>query len=449
MRRPIRTRSTSEAWNLIPRSCFGLVWAVACILLAGCGRPAPPPVAGPEPDASAELMGRVLDPGGPVAGALVRLQAKRASTTTDADGRFRLAADAEAAHVTAWKAGYFIGFARPDAAPLDLTLKPLPVVDDPAHAWIDPGPDGPEGQSCARCHADIYKEWSASGHSRSAAGRHFRNLYEGTDWAGKPGVGWGLLDEHPTGAGVCTSCHAPAVADDDPALFDLRKVRGTAAEGVHCDYCHKIAGLGDGKIGLTHGRFNLTLLRPSKGQVFLGPLDDATRGDDAYSPFYRDSRYCASCHEGVVFGVHVYSTYSEWRESPAFKQGRQCQACHMAPTGRMTNVAPGNGGVERDPATLSNHLFFDGGQEQMLRACVRATAEGRRSPGGVRATVRLWTEGAGHRVPTGFIDHHLILAVEAEDADGKSLDLRRTPAVGRGRGLAEGAAGQALRQVAP
>ena len=409
--------------HLIPRLRFGLVW-LTCVTLAGCGRPAVRPSGPSESDAVAELAGRVLDSGGPVPDALVRLQAKRDSATTDAAGRFRLPGDAAAVHVAAWKEGYFIGFARPDAVPLDILLKPLPAADDPAYAWIDPGPDGPEGQSCARCHAEIYKEWSASAHSRSAAGRHFRNLYEGTDWAGKPGVAWGLLDEHPNGAGVCASCHAPAVADDDPALFDLREVRGTAAQGVHCDYCHKVAGPGDGKIGLTHGRFNLPLLRPSKGQVFLGPLDDATRGDDAYSPFYRDSRYCASCHEGVVFGVHVYSTYSEWRDSTAFKQGKQCQGCHMAPTGRMTNVAPGNGGVERDPATLANHLFFDGGQEQMLRACVRASVECGRGPDGVRATVRLGTEGAGHRVPTGFIDHHLILVVEAEDAGGRPVDSR-------------------------
>ena len=116
-----------------------------------------------------------------------------------------------------------------------------------------------------------YKEWSASAHSRSATGRHFRNLYEGTSWTGKPGVGWSLLDEHPTGAAVCTSCHAPAVADDDPAQFDLRELHGTAAKGVHCDYCHKIAGVGDGKIGLTHGRFNLRLLRPGEGPSIFRP----------------------------------------------------------------------------------------------------------------------------------------------------------------------------------
>src|SRR5207248_1591107 len=75
-------------------------------------------------------------------------------------------------------------------------------------------------------------------------------------------------------------------------------------------------------------------------QVFFGPLDDADRGDDAFSPLYKQSLYCASCHEGVVFGVPVYTTYSEWLASLAKKAGQQCQDCHMKPTGAMTNFAP-------------------------------------------------------------------------------------------------------------
>jgi hypothetical protein len=399
------------------------------LLLAGCNHPAAPPVVQPDALAPADLTGRVMDADGPVAGAIVRLQATSRTTATDADGRFRLPADAAAIHVTAWKEGYFVGFASPNPAPLQIALKRLPTSDDPSYPWIDPVPDGPEIQACARCHADIYKEWSASAHARSATGPHFRGLYDGTDWSGKPGVGWSLRDEHPTGLGVCTSCHAPAVADGDPALFDLHDLQGTAARGVHCDYCHKISGQGDGTLGLTHGRFNLRLLRPAeKGtHLFFGPLDDATRGDDVYSSLYHDSRYCASCHEGVVFGVHVYTTYSEWRDSPAFRQGRQCQDCHMTPTGRMTNIAPDHGGVERDPKTLANHTFFDGGQEEMLRRCLRATVEGARQADGGRAVVRLATEGAGHRVPTGFIDRHLILTVGAEDAAGRPVAVRNGP----------------------
>ena len=42
-------------------------------------------------------------------------------------------------------------------------------------------------------------------------------------------------------------------------------------------------------------------------------------------------------------------------------------------------------------------------------------------------TVRLWTEGAGHRVPTGFIDKHLILLVDGEDAAGKPVALQSGP----------------------
>ncbi len=378
----------------------------------------------------------MVDADGPVSGATVRLQATPHAATTDADGRFHLPTDPTAVHVTAWKEGYFIGFAAVDATPLAISLKRLPGADDSSYRWLDSGL-GSDGQGCAHCHAEIYKEWSLSAHSRSAAGKHFRNLYDGTDWSGKPGVGWSLRDQRPNGLAVCTSCHAPAVADDDPALYDLADLKGTAAQGVHCDYCHKIDGVGDGKLGLTHGRFNLRLLRPGKDQVFLGPLDDATRGNDAYSPLYHDSRYCASCHEGVVFGVHVYSTYSEWRDSPAFRQGKQCQDCHMTPTGRMANLAPGNGGVERDPKTLANHLFFDGSQEEMLRGCLRASVDCQRKDDGVRATVRLSVEGSGHRVPTGFIDRHLILTVEGEDAAGRPVAVRDgprlPPAVGKER----------------
>ena len=120
----------------------------------------------------------------------------------------------------------------------------------------------------------------------------------------------------------------------------------------------------------------------------------------------------------------------------------------MTPTGRMTNLAPGNGGVERDPKTLPNHLFCDGSQEEMLRGCLRATVDFRQAANGVRATVRLWAEGSGHRVPTGFIDRHLILTVEGEDAAGKPVAVRDGPllpaAAGKDR---EGKRRQAVRQA--
>jgi hypothetical protein len=376
-----------------------------------------------EPD----VAGRVLDGGRPVEGAAVRLQGTGLVSVTDRRGFFRLPFR-PGARLTASAPGRLIAGAPFDAPFLTLRLRPLPEADHEEYQWVDPAPDPERPQNCANCHAALYREWSASGHARSASGRHFRGLYEGADWDGRGGVGWGLLAQHPDGAGVCSSCHAPAVRDDDPGALDLRRLSGTALQGVHCDYCHKVQQVGDGVLGLSHGRFNLRLLRPGPGeQLFFGPLDDVDRGEDSFSPLYRDSRYCASCHEGVVFGVPVYTTYSEWLDSPARRQGLQCQNCHMAPTGRLTNFAPGRGGLERDPATLANHRFFDGGRDAMLRRCLSCDAELRRGPGGVEAEVRLRVEGAGHRVPTGYIDRQLILVAEAVDAGGRELAAEEGP----------------------
>lgn len=361
------------------------------------------------------IEGRVFDEVGPVAGARVRLKGTRTFTHTDAEGRFSLPQAASGRRVTAWKTGYLIGGARREG-PLELRLTRLPAEDDPDYAWVDPAPDAGQIHNCGNCHAEIYREWARSGHARSVNGRHFRNLYEGTDWHGRPGVGWGLLTQYPEGSGVCASCHAPTSAD-----YDLRQVQGVAAHGVHCDYCHKIAGLAGGPIGLSHGRFNLRLLRPSEGQLFFGPLDDVDRGEDAAAPLYRDSRYCASCHEGVVFGVHVYSTFSEWLASPARRQGQQCQDCHMKPTGLLTNLAPGHGGIPRDPHSLSNHRFFDGSQEDMLHRALKASVTFERDSERIRARVQLRAENIGHRLPTGFVDRHLVLLVEGRDAADHSL----------------------------
>jgi hypothetical protein len=300
---------------------------------------------------------------------------------------------------------------------LELLLKRLPEEDCERYSWVDPTPDAARTGNCGNCHGEIYREWAASGHARSAQGKHFRNLYEGTDWNGKAGVGWSLLAQNPDGEGVCASCHAPTAGIG----ANLSRVEGVAALGVHCDYCHKISGVGDGIIGRTHGRFNFDLLRPAEGQLFFGPLDDVDRGEDAYSPLYHDSKYCASCHEGNVFGVHVYSTYSEWLDSAARRESKQCQDCHMKPTGVLTNIAPGKVGIERDPKTLSNHRFFAGSQEEMLRTCLKLTVRAEQLAAGVRAEIDVRAEGAGHRVPTGFIDRHLLLVVEALDAQGHPL----------------------------
>src|SRR5262249_7228947 len=130
---------------------------------------------------------------------------------------------------------------------------------------------------------------------------------------------------------------------------------------------------------------------------------------------------------GTVLGVHVYGTYSEWLESSARTEGKQCQTCHAQPTGAMTNVAAGHGGIERDPKTLGNHLFFAGSQGDMLRRALEASVTSKKEGDKSRLIVEVRAEGVGHRIPTGFADRHLALIVEAVDVDGKRVQPRSGP----------------------
>src|ERR1700687_3013255 len=170
-----------------------------------------------------QLHGGVQDETGPVAGPRVRFQGDLLSTLSKVDGTINLPGIPEnSRQVTAWKQGFFIAGSSSDASPLTLKLIPLPVKDNESYSWVDPAPDATHKQNCGNCHGEIYDEWSASGHSRSAANRRFLNLFDGTDWQGRAHVGWSLRDDHPDGIGVCNACHAPTAPFD----ADLRNLSG-------------------------------------------------------------------------------------------------------------------------------------------------------------------------------------------------------------------------------
>lgn len=276
-------------------------------------------------------------------------------------------------------------------------------------------------------HVAIHHEWAASAHARAADNHKFLALLHGTAGPTAPRRDWNLRRQHPLGAGVCVNCHAPTFRD--PTLeYDVRTLKDVGTRGVHCDYCHKIAAAPTDKLGTRLGRDGYPLLRPRDGELLsFGPLPDAVRPGEsfAYAPFYKESRYCASCHEGVIFGVHVYGTYSEWLASPARLAGLECQSCHMAPTDAMTNIAPGKGGIERDPRTLASHTL-PGATPAMLRQCVKMQVAVERGKD-TKVTVELRAEHVGHRVPTGFIDRQLILIVQAFDAHNQPVAAATGP----------------------
>lgn len=355
------------------------------------------------------VAGIVVDETGPAERALVQVAGSAMSTVTKADGRFRLPRPNGSAMVTAFKAGCFISIGPANETELKLALRKLPATDDNGYRW---NPD-----RCANCHSDIFTEWRSSAHGFGDGVSRFQQLFHGRTAQGEE-RGWSVKREKPDGTEVCASCHLPT-----SPFFSLEQnpLIKTTANRVHCDFCHKIVGPAGAEIGLTHGRFGLELLRPKDGELNFGPWTDAALDENSFSPFYKKSRYCASCHEGIVFGVRVYETYSEWQSSPAGKKGTQCQDCHMKPTGKTTNVAPGHGGIERDPHTISNHTFFDCSHRDMLQRCLNLDLQLTPERNAVRASVEIKADKVGHRVPTGLPDRNLTLVVEAFDAGGKPL----------------------------
>jgi len=366
--------------------------------------------------ASGEVYGVIRDERGPVAGAVVRYKGLEVATISDAQGRFRLPRQPGRLRITAAVEGYFIAGESAGRSPLVLQLKRLPATDCELYAWVDPTPDLHQSGNCGNCHRAIHAEWQQSRHSSSGRNPRFLKQYDE------------LLKQHPLGADVCASCHAPTLRPGGFGEFDMRQaaLQSPGLSGIHCDYCHKVQGPGTGEWGLTHGRFQLSLLRPEPGagQLFFGPLDDVDRGEDAPSRFQRDSRLCAACHEGVVFGIPVYTTFSEWQASPAGKAGASCQSCHMTPTGTMRSMA--HGSLRRDPATLGNHRFFEVNQVEMLKSCLKVEVVTSLHEDERHITVSVMAERVGHRVPTGFIDRNLVLFVEGYE-DGRARTAYRGP----------------------
>ncbi|MBS0208249.1 MAG: carboxypeptidase regulatory-like domain-containing protein [Planctomycetes bacterium] len=401
---------------------------VLMVLLIAIGQSAPSarrlePLA--SHSATTQARGVVTSDGQPIAGATVRLQGRRESAVTDAHGRFTLAnrEPSIAARLIASSPGMIIA-GRPwskDEPELHFDLRPHTTDDHGGYEWVAPQADAARQQQCGNCHQQMVDEWSASAHAQSANNRRFLDQYEGTDWHGQQNRGKNLLAERPEAAGVCYSCHYPSAEPDVALLSDLRQVQGVARQGVHCDFCHKIAEVDVTRVGLNHGRFAMRLARPAEGQLFFGPLNDVDRGEDVYSPLYSQSQYCASCHEGTLLGTHAYSTYSEWQKSSAARRGVQCQNCHMAPSGTMTNIAPGRGGIERDPATLAAHRF-PGFDTQFLHGHLQLSLTAKRGASGIEVAAEVRPRDIGHAVPTGHPSRNMILWLEARTAEGGTLE---------------------------
>jgi hypothetical protein len=470
-------------------------------------------VAGVQPST---ISGVVVNTNGPVVGATVRIQATQQSVRTAADGTFALTTLNAAAPVTvtAWITGHYIGWAvaTPGSEDVQITLNAHYVTDNPEYDWFAEG-DVEGSAACGLCHT-AYAEWQADAHSQSAVNPLFLTIYQGTDVDGnesprvvknnlgiplppdlsQPYYGPGYKLDNPNRTGNCAACHTPMaskipnnqncgwsgchtsstaqLSEFVPDGVSPVGLEGDAAEGISCEFCHKVGQVFlEDETGLPYGDLpgilSVRLFRPKSAgdDLFFGPLDDIARADvpaprDVYLPLMKESSFCAGCHYGIMGGVVenmkvtggvvIYSSYAEWLDSPYSdpENGKSCQECHMPPVAGASHfVFPERGGVARPAEQIHTHQMRRATDEEFMRGAVTLSATAQVVGRGLEVKVQVTNDQTGHAVPTDSTLRHVMLVVEARDARGRLLALQRGDRLPAWAGDYAGQPGRAFAKI--
>jgi hypothetical protein len=316
-------------------------------------------------------------------------------------------------------------------------------------------------------------EWLLDAHSQSAVNPRFLTMYLGTDLNGnkspvtrfasnrdygkfplrsdpdQPYYGPEYKLDFPETMGNCAACHTPSASINNPYSVNPTTVTGVAAEGIPCDFCHKVWDVRiDPSSGLPYpnmpGVLSFEFRRPPEGhQFFAGPLDDVAPGEDTFSPLQRESQICAPCHFGVFWDVVVYNSFGEWLESPYSDPeiGQTCQDCHMPPLGVETFALPDQGGLSRDPNTIFSHRMPGAGDKELLRNAVTLDTDTQILGDTLTVTVTITNDKTGHHVPTDSPMRQLILLLDVIDTNGISLPQIDGPTIPDWGGVGDPAEG--------
>ncbi len=378
-------------------------------------------------DAAAAVSGRVIDDldESPLAGALVSVRARPdiAPVRTMADGTFVLPLAepgifeiAAAVDYVSGGTNYFtdIQQAFDGMTNAELRLSRLPLADNPDYQ--PPAAD----QLCIGCHFQYYQEWSGSRHAGAALNPWVLDLYSGD---GTPGgsAGYVFRDTHADDdSGLCAVCHTPLEDVFTPGELDLDEaVTPAGLDGVTCLACHQIAHVNDDVDALHHlGNAEYRFPQADAQTSFhvFGALPDVDRipMQNVYQPQFKESQFCASCHEykNPTTGAPGQGTYSEWLASPYAEPGenfRSCQDCHMPSRGTAGGI--GSGGPDRPASQRHSHAFV-GANPETLSANIDLRMQLMREGQTLRVDAEVENR-AGHGFPSGISIRNAILHVDA------------------------------------
>ena len=249
-------------------------------------------------------------------------------------------------------------------------LPPLQPVAEDAHQALFAEERFPSATTCARCHAEIYREWSVSPHAYAQLSPIFNAMQAKI---GKLTNG--------TNGDFCIRCHTPVGMNlEEPTFMSNLDRHQTSREGVTCVVCHRrnqAYGKISGRLPIIEGSLyepvfgpsgNRELQRAIESGEFSLQADPARPGRGVHAearPFFQLSKpgLCGSCHDvNFVDGFRLEEAFSEYKHSPAASKGATCQSCHMSTEpGIPSGYAVGPAARVGDQATRSrkrtNHMF--------------------------------------------------------------------------------------------
>jgi hypothetical protein len=377
--------------------------------------------------ARADIAGTVVDDvsGAPLAGAFVSIRARPdiAPVHAGADGTFllpmtELGAFEVAAAVAYDPAAAFNYLTETQQVfdgmtGIELRLPRLPADDNPAYQ------PPAAGDFCMACHFGYWQQWSSSRHAGAAQNPWVLDLFSGTGTAGG-GAGYVFRDLHdPDDTGFCATCHAPLEDVFQPGGVMLDEV-GTPAgqDGVTCLACHQMAHVNEDVSALHHlgnAEYRFPLAAAQTSFHVFGPLPDLDTipMQNVWQPQFRDSRFCASCHEydNPSTGAPGQTTYSEWLASPYAEPGpgfRSCQDCHMP--AQQGDGFIGIGGPLRPGSQRHRHDFV-GSTPGTLAENIELRLEVLQQ--GSQVLLRAEVENhCGHHFPTGISIRNALLLLD-------------------------------------
>lgn len=323
--------------------------------------------------------------------------------------------------------------------------------------------DWTSSAKCKSCHSEIFEQWSNSNHKHIAGsnpyymametlageveGEEFRKWCMGCHNPSALSVGIGK-STHTMDGNFVSNEHFEKGAKT--LLKDFKEQDNfRLEEGVSCITCHQISdatskGNASFSLSLERQKYAFEDSNSALGRWVGNKLinSNPTAHKESYSKeFYKESRYCASCHDEShpQNGIKIVSTFQEWEKSPFNNPNdktkhKSCIDCHMtnlkdgkfAP---LSGTSTDGGATKKDVKVHyfagSNHFLSglrDKAQEEQTLQLLRTSAELDVALKNGILEVGVKNVGAGHHLPTGVADfRELWLEVEVKDKDGKLI----------------------------